>query len=308
MMDSMKLDGHTPAVRPAKSIPEPEAVVRDELEPLATVDIGPVSGPHCAKNDLWSAVRDLFEGTDLRGRFRSVLDSVGADRVFLSERFVDNSEDRRRDHVKLHYPIFDPVDSTDNWATLMEAYNSVNRNITGYNCQPPRFTSPGSVTNKLITARMPFSVTTLPSDERRFCEMGISCLNDCLDFYVRDMALVPLSGGEQGEPIKFLVFTAERLFKEAEAFRGAALAIIGMVGLEQAKQACTGRMRYCLSDREIEIYSWTIKGKTVEEISIITSFSVQSVRYSLYRVRDLLGYATVAQAMVHVAKVYDITP
>lgn len=159
-MDTTNSDCRRPTTRPVESGPEPAAVERDEPDPLVATDLGALGG-HCGQTDLWGAIRDLFEGPELVSRVRSVLDPLGADYVYLTERKVADSDDRRQDLVQPHHPIGDATGLTSKSGKLVEAYNGMNRTVSNHGCPPPGSINPGSALNRFVSARMPMGYATV---------------------------------------------------------------------------------------------------------------------------------------------------
>jgi DNA-binding CsgD family transcriptional regulator len=70
----------------------------------------------------------------------------------------------------------------------------------------------------------------------------------------------------------------------------------------------SGNIDVELKSREVEIFTWAVAGKTLEDISDITNLSYATVRYHLANARERYGYATNQQAIVRAAIDYQLDP
>lgn len=63
-----------------------------------------------------------------------------------------------------------------------------------------------------------------------------------------------------------------------------------------------------LNEREVEVLTWSARGKTSEEIALILSLSARTVNFHIDNARDKLGVSTRTQAVVKALTVGMIQP
>lgn len=63
-----------------------------------------------------------------------------------------------------------------------------------------------------------------------------------------------------------------------------------------------------LNPDELDVMRWLVAGKSASDTAVILNKSYQSVRYTADKVKDRLGFASLSQTLVCVAKQYHIDP
>lgn len=118
----------------------------------------------------------------------------------------------------------------------------------------------------------------------------------------------PDHGSGRGVTVRIVSASSHRYFRERLDRIRSLLFLYSAASAKTVAPAGPPAREPELSARQFECLRWAAAGKSYEDIGDILRISERTVRYHLNNVRDLFGFSTVIQAIVHVAKQYDLDP
>ncbi|RED44679.1 helix-turn-helix transcriptional regulator [Aestuariispira insulae] len=172
---------------------------------------------------------------------------------------------------------------------------------------PPDYRNPDNYYGRALRKDNLLRHTLMPTDNRHFHDRLLYNYQSMAHWNVKEMILVPLPGLDLQDNISTVNFVLDNVPEPGmeESFRLASQMLRTAWNLNHTQRV---KRSVQLSQKEWRVATWAIAGKTLEEISIITSIPARTVRHYLYSVRDRYGYATVQQMLIRVAKDYNIDP
>ena len=172
---------------------------------------------------------------------------------------------------------------------------------------PPDYRDPDNYYGRALRQDHLLRHSAMPGDNRHFHDRLLENYRTIAGWDVKELILVPLPGLDLQDHLSTVNFILDHSpeAKMEESFRLAAKMLRTAWNQEHVNRI-TPPIR--LTQKEWRVATWAIAGKTLEEISIITSIPARTVRHYLYSVRDRYGYATVQQMLIRVAKDYNIDP
>lgn len=173
---------------------------------------------------------------------------------------------------------------------------------------PPDYRNPESYYGRSLLRENLMRYSDMPAENRHFHEHLIRNYQSIADWPIKDIVLVPLPGLDYRNHISTVNFMLEEPARPCmkEHFHLAANML--RIAWNHNATSIGPRPRIHLSEKEKRVATWAIAGKTLDEISMITSIPARTVRHYLYSIRDRYGYATVQQMLIRVAKDYNIDP
>ena len=251
-----------------------------------------------AYSHLWRSLAAKKPGPETDAIIRTFFEQHGIQVVTWKDRFLRARQPAPHDEIRVNRIFLTHDHPPEKLRELGEAHRHTD-------LRPP-YDKADSFCGMALRLGQPYAYSQLPSEERPFLEFLYSENANVTGMENRDSVCVPLPRNGDQHMISTINFGLGRTVKESEIGVFVQLASLLSSLWIRAPEEVPSPARF--REKEMEALKWAIAGKTLEEISIITSIPVRSIRYYLYKVRDHYGYATVQQTLVRVAKDFGIDP